>query len=251
MATAETLPAGQPQQPQQKISDFGRVGGVLFSPGPTFEDIARKPSWIVPVILVTIFSLGVVFFLNQKMDWPTYIRHQNEQSSRWQNLTDEQKDNAVNLGAKIAPAIAWGGGALGVVISAVIISFVYWLAFNVLAGAQLRYGQSMAIVSYAYVPAIISCILAMVVLAMKRFGDVDPQRLLATSVAAFLPTDAPKWEVTLGSSIEIFWLWTMMLMVIGYSKANPKKISGGSAFGIIFGLWAVYLLIRVGLSAAF
>jgi hypothetical protein len=250
MATA-TLPAEQPQEPQQKISDFGRIGGVLFSPGATFADIAKKPSWIVPIVLLTIFSIAVVFFLNQKMDWPAYIRHQDEQTSRWQQLSDEQKDNAVAIGAKIAPAISWGIGALGVVLSAVIISFVYWLAFNVLSGAQLRYGQSMAIVSYAYVPAIISSILAMVVLAMKRFGDVDPQRMLATSVAAFLPSDAPKWEVSLGASIEIFWLWTMILMVIGYSKANPKKISSGSAFGIVFGLWALYLLVKVGFSAAF
>ncbi len=109
----------------------------------------------------------------------------------------------------------------------------------------------MGIVSYAFVPSLVSSILTVVVLALKRYGDVDPTRMLATGVAAFLPADAPSWQVSLGGSLEIFWIWTMILMAIGYNKANPKKISSGTAFGIVFGLWAVFVLIKVGISAAF
>src|SRR5712691_3248497 len=40
-----TTPAPAPE-PQASISPFGRIIGVLFSPKSTFEDIARKPSWV-------------------------------------------------------------------------------------------------------------------------------------------------------------------------------------------------------------
>lgn len=248
MAAAQSVPA---PQPQQEISDFGRVGGVLFSPGATFTDIAKKPSWIIPIVLLTLAGLGVAYFMNQKMDWAAFNRHQLEQSSRWEQMSEDQRNTSVQMGAKISPAIAWVAGGAVSILSALIIAFVYWLAFNLLKGAQLRYGQAMGIVSYAFIPGLIGAILTIVVLALKRYGDVDPQRMLATSVAAFLPSDAPKWEVSLGGSLELFWIWTVVLIALGFSKANPKKIPSGSAFGIVFGLWILFVLLKVGISAAF
>lgn len=250
MSAAPSVPAA-PQQPQRQISDFGRVGGVLFSPGATFTDIARKPSWIVPVALLTILSLVAVYFVSQKMDWQNFIRHQDEQSSRFQNLSDEQKDNAVNLGAKIAPAIAWGFGAAWPILRVVVLALFCLLAFNILVGAQLRFATAMGIVSYAYVPALVASLLVIAVAIMKPYGELDPQRMLATSLTAFLGADAPKWELTAGTSIELFLIWTLILIALGFSKANPKKISFGTGFGVVFGLWALYLLISTGLTAAF
>src|SRR5512137_914777 len=58
MATTTPIPA--PEAPVT-ISPFGRVIGVFFSPGKTFEDIVRKPSWMLPLLLTTILSIGVSF----------------------------------------------------------------------------------------------------------------------------------------------------------------------------------------------
>jgi len=35
----------------------------------------------------------------------------------------------------------------------------------------------------------------------------------------------PKWLDTLGQSIELFWIWTLILIAIGFASANPKKSS--------------------------
>jgi hypothetical protein len=32
---------------------------------------------------------------------------------------------------------------------------------------------------------------------------------------------------------------------------NPRKLSFGKAFGAIFGIWLIYVLVRVGIAAAF
>lgn len=244
-------PVITPPEPQQQISDFARVPGVLFNPGATFTDIVRKASWLVPIALVTVLSLGVTYFLNQKMDWANFQRTQMEKRSSFQNVPQDAKDKQIEMAAKFAPMAAWVAGAVIPALAAVVIAFIYMVSFNVMNGAQIRFGTSMGIVCYAFVPSLISSLLAIVVLSLKRYGDVDPQRMLATSVAAFLPADAPTWQVSLGGSLELFWIWTMILMAIGYNKANPKKISSGTAFGIVFGLWAVFVLIKVGISAAF
>ncbi len=80
-------PVITPPEPTQQISDFARVPGVLFSPGATFTDIARKASWLLPIALVTVLSLCVTYFLNQKMDWASFQRTQMEKRSGFQNLS--------------------------------------------------------------------------------------------------------------------------------------------------------------------
>jgi hypothetical protein len=55
--------------------------------------------------------------------------------------------------------------------------------------------------------------------------------------------------ISLGQSLDIFWLWTMILLVIGFKAANPRKISGASAVGVICGLWAIYVIAKVGWAA--
>ena len=60
MATTASMPAPEAQS-QPVISPIGRIIGVFFSPKATFEDIVRKPSWVLPVVLLTLFSIGVSF----------------------------------------------------------------------------------------------------------------------------------------------------------------------------------------------
>src|SRR5438445_719727 len=121
--------------------------------------------------------------------------------------------------------------------------------FNLFKGAGLRFGQGFAITVYAFVPALISSVLAIIILLIKKKGDVDPEHFLAGSLSAYLPDPSPKWLDMLGQSIELFWIWTLILIAIGFASANPKKIKPGSAYGIIFGLWAIWVLCKVGWAA--
>jgi hypothetical protein len=57
--------------------------------------------------------------------------------------------------------------------------------------------------------------------------------------------------VSLLGSLDLFSFWTMILMALGYSATSPKKISVGSAFFTVFACWALYVLCKVGLAAAF
>ena len=240
-----TTPAVAPE-PQAPINHFGRIFGALFSPKATFEDIAKRPSWIAPIILLTILGIAVAYFLNARMDWGTYIRQKAEESSRFAQLSEEQKAGALGPQVKYAPVFTYVFGGLGAAIGALFFAFVYWGSFNLFTGAGLKYSTSFGIASHAFIPSAIVSILAIVTLALKSPGDVDPERMVASSVASFLANDAPKWLVSLGNSLEVFWIWVLALFAIGFSAANPKKIKPGSAFGIVFGLWAVWILVKVG-----
>lgn len=247
MATI-TTPAVAPE-PQPPINHFGRIIGALFGPRKTFEDIVRRPSWIVPVLLMSVIGLGVAAMLNQRVNWGTFIRQKAEQNSRFAQLSEEQKDRALGTQVKLAPVFSYCFGGLGTILAVLIFSAVYLGVFNLFCGAGLNYKTSMGITSHAYLPSAVASILVLITLPLKAYGDVDPEHLLASNLGAFLGADSPKWLQTLGTSIDIFWIWILILFAIGYSAANPKKIKPGTAFGIVFGLWAVWVLAKVAWAA--
>ena len=101
-----TTTVGMPDpapQPQQKIGNLGRILGVLFSPKATFEDIVQKPTWVLPVVVFVVLSLlGSVIFV-QRVDWRDVISQQMEKDPRAAQLSAEQKEQRIEMGAKFAP----------------------------------------------------------------------------------------------------------------------------------------------------
>ena len=242
--TSMSAPEAQP-----RVNPFGRIIGVFFSPKQTFTSIAERPSWLVPLLLCAVLATCVGAMLNTKMNWGEYIRHKAEDNPRFAQMSEEQKDQALGGQVKFWSNFSYGVGVVAVPISALIFALIYWGAFNVFRGASLRFGQSFGIVTHAFLPTAISSILALIVLPLKSYGDVDPENVLATSLKAYLPESAPKTLLALGGSLELFWIWCLVLVAIGFAAANSKKIKPGASFGIVFGMWAVWVLVKVAWAA--
>jgi hypothetical protein len=244
--TTASLP--DPQAPPP-LSAMARITGVLFSPSKTFADIAQRPSCVVPFFLLIVLALGVSILIGQKTDWRSFFERQMNQNSRFDNMSQEQKDRILESQVTWAPKISFVFGPVIVGVTILFLSLVYWGAFNLFKGAALRFGAGLAITAYAFVPGLISSVLAIIILLIKQKGDVDPEHFLASSLSAYLPDPSPKWLDSLGQSIELFWIWSLVLIAIGFAAANPKKIKPGAAYGIVFGLWAIWVLCKVGWAA--
>jgi hypothetical protein len=237
--------------PQPSMSAMARIFGVFFSPGSTFEDIVRKPSWLPPILLVTIFSLVVSFALNQRIDWREVASQRIEKSSRASQLTPEQKEQQLSISAKISPAFAYGFGLLGPILGAVIIAAVMMGAYNLLGAAGVNFGTALAISSYAFVPSLLSSLLFVTVLYLKPPGTVDLENPIATNIAAVLPDGTAPWLLALCKSFDVFTVWMLILIAIGFAAASPKKLKGSKAFTIAFSVWAVWVVCRVGFAFIF
>src|ERR1700722_59570 len=251
MASAET------PSPATTSSDssFGRIFGVLFSPKPTFESIVRKPSWVLPLILVAVVSVGVVFTFSQRVGWRDFMIRQDQQNSRTQkqmeSMTQEQRENLIDTQTKVAPIFAYVAVVLLPFISAVVVGAVLMLAFNLTYGTKIGFVPSLAIVSYAWVPGIIGALLGILIIFLKDPSTVDLEHLVASNGGAFLADDSAKWLVTLLTAFDLFVFWNMILMALGFRAADPKKISFGKALGTVVGVWLIYVIVKVGLVAAF
>jgi Yip1 domain len=245
MATT-SMPA---PEAQASVGSFGRMVGVITSPTKTFADIAQRPSWVVPLLLMCLLSVGVGGLIGQKTDWRGFFERQMAKNSRFDNMSQDQKENILQAQMKWAPPMSYGIGAFFIVVGSLVLALIYWGSFNLFCGAGLRFGQGFAITVHAFVPTIISSILAIIILLIKPRGDIDPEHFLATSLSAFLPDDAPHWMEVLGQSLELFWIWCIALVAVGFAAANPRKVKKGTAFGIVFGLWIIWVLARVGWAA--
>jgi Yip1 domain len=235
-------------EPRASISPVGRIVGVIFSPKSTFADIARKPSWLLPVILLAVLGAVVAVALNQKMDWREYMSQQIEKSPRAGALSAEQKQQQIEAGAKFAPVSAYVFGIPAPLVVVLIVAGVMLGAYNLMAGANINYKTALAIVSHAFVPAMLGNLLFLLVLFLKPPGTFDLENPVATNVAVFLPEGSAKWLEALAKNIDILAIWITLLIAVGFAAANPKRLPGNRSFNIAFGVFAVYIVIRMGLA---
>jgi hypothetical protein len=122
MVTTASVPA--PEAQPASISAIGRLTGVLFSPKATFEDIVRKPSWALPVIVLTILSVAASFSINQRINWREFMSQQIEKSPAAANMSAEQKEQRIEGGAKFSPPFTYVIGFVGPILAGLIVGVV-------------------------------------------------------------------------------------------------------------------------------
>jgi hypothetical protein len=255
MSTSATPSALPTPEPAANDNSFSRLIGAIISPKATFESIARRPTWLLPILLIVAGSLLLVGIFSQRVGWRSMIIRQDEQNSRVQkqmeNMTTEQRDNMIDTQTKFAAPFAYGFTVVGPFIALVVVAAVLMLAFTIILGTKVGFKQSLGIVSYSWTPGLIGILLGILILFLKDPSTIDLEHLVATNAGAFLSDSAPKWLNTLLTSCDLFTFWNMILMAFGFSAIDPKKVSWGKAFATVFGLWVVFVLVKTGFSAAF
>jgi hypothetical protein len=245
-----TTPIPAPEA-QAAVGSFGRIIGIFFSPKATFEDVVRKPSWLLPVVISTVLGLLVSTAINQHINWRDFMNQQIERSPRAAQLSTEQKQQQIEAGAKFAPISTYVFGTLGPFLVALFVSLIMWGAYSLLGGISTNFSTAFGITAHAFLTGLVSSPLFILTLYLKPYGTADLDNPLAANLAAILPEDSAKWLFALCKSFDIFVFWTLILLAIGFAAVNPKKLKGAKSFAIAFSVWAVYVLCRVGWAFIF
>src|SRR5262245_7042414 len=104
MVTTPVVASAAPEPPAPgPINHIGRLIGTFFSPKATFQSIAAQPSWLAPVLLMTVFGMITAVVMNQKVDWRDVASKRIEESPRAANLTPDQKERQLEMSAKVSP----------------------------------------------------------------------------------------------------------------------------------------------------
>jgi len=251
MSTTMAPPAPSPEPAQPSMSAVSRIFGVFFSPKATFEDVVRKPSWIAPIVVITLLSLAVSYSLNQRVDWREVASQRIEKSSRASQLSAEQKEQQLAISAKISPYITYCIGLTFPILGALVIALVMMGVYNLMGGAGVNYRTSLAITSHAFVTGLLSSLIFLLVLWIKPPGTVDLDNPVATNIAALLPEGTAAWLMALCKNLDVFLFWTLVLIAIGFTAAAPRKLKGGKAYTLAFTALAIWIVLRVGIAFVF
>ena len=227
-------------------SDFARLPGAIFSPGRTFESIARRPSWILPVLLWIVCSVSLSVVLLPRMDFEKMTRERFEKAGR--TVTDEQLQSIVERQRRFAPIFGYAGAVLAPVLIALLVAVVLWGAFRAF-GWDSTYPQALGVTTHAFLPGVLGSLLLIPLVARQERMDPSAMGDLLRSNLGFLVARDSKVLHSLLSSIDVFGLWTLALLVLGFAEA--ARIPKGRSAALILSLWGIFVLARAGLAALF
>jgi hypothetical protein len=242
-----------------KLGPFGRLISVIFSPGEAFADINRKPTWLAPIVIGILVSVGTTQLFNWRVkpDWEQIIRRaiqQRVQRSGGQMPPDE----AIKRQASISRAVGQAISILWMPAFCLIVAGIFAVAL-MLMQAQTTFKKVLSVVSWSSCATglIGGIVFAAALMARdpQSIRSMDPSKfnqIAATNLAAFLPADASPFLASIAGSIDIFTIWFLVLVSMGLvAIAGSRSMKMGKAASMVFGLWAIWVLIKAGATAAF
>jgi Yip1-like protein len=225
-----------------RLGEFSRIAGVFFEPAKAFEDIAARPRFVVPLVLVTLMTFGYMLAFSQRVGWERMIRQRIEQSPRAAQLSEEQKEQQIAMSARF---VSIGGyvGALVVPSTFLLESAILLGIVAGILGAPVKFRQVFAVICYSALVALISLPLSIAVMFLKDPDDFNMQNPLLFNPGAFMdPLSSSRFLYSLASSIDLFSFWTIFLIATGLKAAGGKKLSFASALTAVIVPWGIYVL---------
>ena len=246
MTTEPIVPPPAPPDPPSpadpKPSAFQRIGGVLFSPGETFESIARRPDWVVPFLIIIGLALIGGIALGTRLDFHALARDAMDANPKTAEMPADAAETAtkfmaasMKIGSFLAPVLT----AIGIFLTAGVLQ----LAFR-LFGGEGTFKQALAVTNYAWMPRAIKGILGLIVILSRESVDIFTLQNPVMSNLGFLfaPKDHPL-GFALASSLDVFSIWCLILLIIGFSKVSRQSTSKSAS--IVIGLWVVVTLLML------
>jgi hypothetical protein len=249
--SASTAPLAGELTTTLPLTQGERVMDTFIAPSKTFTDILRSQSWWLPFLLSVVISYAFLFTVQKQVGWETVAENTLKQDAKTQerlaNATPEARASAQSLTLGIIKYTFWSAPLLAL-LGAAVISLVLWGTINFIFSGKATFGTVFAVWMYGTLPVLIVSILAIVTL----FAGMDKESFnlsnpVGTNIGFYLPAETPKWLMTLGTSIDVVWLWSLALVGIGLAiVARVKRSLGLTA---VFGWWLLILILKVGYAA--
>jgi ABC-type multidrug transport system fused ATPase/permease subunit len=233
------------------LSEGQRIVDTFVAPSKTFTDILRKSSWWGPLLVLIVISIVFSFAVQTKVGWEKVfennVRMSPKQEERFAQMPPEQAATSRAVAAKITAITAYGFSIIILIITA-IVALLVWATVNFGLGGTAKYGQVFAVYMYSSLIVSLKYILAIISL----FAGLAPDSFLmnnpvGTNIGFYLSSDAPKWLWALGTHLDVFEIWSLVVTVIGV--AIVAKVSRGKAAAAVVGWWVLMVLLGVAGAA--
>jgi hypothetical protein len=204
------------------MTEPGRIFGIFYEPGKVFADVAERPRWIAPVLIGILLALAFSYSMSTRVGWEQTIRQTLAKNARTADLPADQKEQAIARGAKVAGVIGWVGALFGPPLFILVIAGVLTGLFNALLGTELKFIQAFSITAYALLIRGLYTVMLILVMYLKPPEEFDIQVSPFSPAAYMNRLENPKWLMALAGSLELFTIWTIIVLALGFSVASKK-----------------------------
>ena len=231
---------------------MARIVDTFIAPSATFTDLKRNPSWWMAWLLISVVSLAFVFTVGQKVGfgqmWENQMKSNPSSAAQYEKMTPDQRA----FGETITKVVSYGTPVI-VLIIAVIVAAVLMGTFNFGMGTEVPFSLSLAIVFYSMLPGILRTILAIVsLLAGADPSSFDINNPVATNLGYLLNGSVLNRAehpalYTIASWVDVFGIWNVILLGIGFSCVS--KVKRSTAIWVVAAWYLLMGLIFTGLAA--
>jgi Yip1 domain len=248
---SEASVAPSPVAPEAGGGFFQNLIDLYFSPREAFARIVRAPRFMLPLVAYVAIVLGFTGVWMHKMDPAEFMKTQLEESGRADKMTAEQKQAVIDTQSKMMPVLGWVFGPVFIAIMLLAVSGTLTFVFRFFYGGDVTFKQAIAIVLWTFLAvSIISTPVMLTVMALKGDWNLDPNQVVQANLGLLLDKSTaakPLWS--LFTSIDVFVLWMVFLMAVGFGVAI-KKPTASTLWGVVIP-WFVFVGLKVGASALF
>ena len=249
MSQATVAPA--PVAPDAGGGFFQNLIDLYFSPREAFARIVRSPRILVPLVAYAAIVLVFTGVWMSKMDPTEFMKTQIEESGRADQMSAEQRQQIIEQQARFMPIFGWVVGPVVIAIMLLVVAAALMFIYRFFYAGEVSFKQSLAIVIWVFLAvSIVSVPVTLAVLALKGDWNVDPNQVVQANLGLLLDKSTaakPLWA--LATSIDVFVLWMVFLLAVGFGVACRKPTS--SAIWGVGIAWALMVACKVGWAAIF
>jgi hypothetical protein len=238
----ENAPAVEPEE--AGMSEISRLTGVFFEPSKAFADIAERPRWFVPLLIVVLASIVFLVVFSYHVGWQGLIE-ETMNTPRMLQMQPEQRHQTEAVLQRFYPVLAPLGALIAVPVMDLITAGILMGIASGIMSAGIRFKQFFAVACYAGLTAVVTQVLATVVMFLKPPDQFNLRNPIAFNLGAFLDPNAHSKAIyTLASGLDVIAFWGIFLTAVGIKAAAGKKLSLGMALLAACVPWAAMLLLK-------
>ncbi len=240
-----------PYDAQPPLTRTQRVANTFIAPSSTFADLRRDRSWWLAFVILAgfayLFTLTALSHVGAPRLAESAIRNNPAQNERLQQASPEQRAQTLRITATFMQVSFYSWPVLLLLLTAIGAGLL-WVGFNFMLGGTASFAGMFAVMMFAWLPSIIRSMLSTLMLFLgdpEGFNINDP---VGTNPGFYMAPDSSPFLKTLLSSIDIFTIWTLVLMALGAAIVARVKIRSGII--LVFAAWFIVVLARAAIAAA-
>ncbi|HEV2278800.1 MAG TPA: YIP1 family protein [Acidobacteriaceae bacterium] len=240
----------QPEASIAPLNEAQRIVDTFVAPSKLFADVRRSAAWWGPLLIMIIVSSCFAFMVQKKVGWAAVydngINAVPKVKRMIESLPPDQQAVARTKGIARQPYSAYAAPVLTTIFTA-IFALLVWPTINFGFGGTAKYSKVFAVFMYGNLISycaryLLAIIVLLIGVTPESFNFNNP---VGTNLGFYLfGGDSPLWLVTLGTFLDVFGIWALVVCSIGCSITG--RVKRGAAAGAVFGWWVLFMLVITG-----